>query len=412
MTTGGNRLGTTRDSFDFAIGEELRGERATLGLTLLDAQRDLRIKAVYLAAIEDSDPAVFPNPSFIPGYVRSYARYLGRDPEEVYTRFCAESGFAGPAGAMSDRGRTAAAARGASGGARAAGAAPRATGTFRPDFPMAEKRGGGLPGLAALPVSAIGSVLVMLCLVAGLGYGGWTVLQNIQRVQFAPVEDLPLAAASVEPPPAPEAPDLAETAFAELARPVAATALADLYRQQELEVPILVPRDGPIAGIDPNRAGLATAAAPAAPAAPDAGLIGPVGPVGPEHLAAVAAGPADPLVAAAPDTLTVVAERAAWIRVYLADKTIVFERILETGETYSPPADLAAPLIWAGNSGSVYIRLGDTLRGPLGSGTRSVRDVVLEPKAIAERYAEVEEVPEVISRVFDPALEAAAVALQ
>ena len=27
-----------------------------------------------------------------------------------------------------------------------------------------------------------------------------------------------------------------------------------------------------------------------------------------------------------------VAERAAWIRVYLADKTVVFERILETGE--------------------------------------------------------------------------------
>ena len=123
---------------------------------------------------------------------------------------------------------------------------------------MAEKRGGGLPlaALAALPVSAIGSVLVMLGLVAGLGYGGWTVLQNIQRVQFAPVEDLPVAVAAVEQPPAPEAPDLAETAFAELARPVTATALTDLYRQQELEVPILVPRDGPIAGIDPDRVGL------------------------------------------------------------------------------------------------------------------------------------------------------------
>ena len=38
----------------------------------------------------------------------------------------------------------------------------------------------------------------------------------------------------------------------ELASPVAATALADLYRQQELEVPILVPRDGPIAALDPD----------------------------------------------------------------------------------------------------------------------------------------------------------------
>ena len=37
---------------------------------------------------------------------------------------------------------------------------------------------------------------------------------------------------------------------------MAATALAELYRQQELEVPILVPRDGPIAALDPDRTGL------------------------------------------------------------------------------------------------------------------------------------------------------------
>ena len=125
------------------------------------------------------------------------------------------------------------------------------------------------------------------------------------------------------------------------------------------------------------------------------------------------AGPVDPLTAPVETPgLTVVAERAAWIRVYLADKTVVFEQILETGETYSPPPDLVAPLIWAGNSGSVYVRVGDTLRGPLGSGTRSVRDVALEPKAIVERYAEVEEVPEVISRAFDPGQPQADVALQ
>jgi cytoskeletal protein RodZ len=37
----------------------------------------LRIKADYVAAIENADPSVFPNPSFVPGYVRAYARYLG-----------------------------------------------------------------------------------------------------------------------------------------------------------------------------------------------------------------------------------------------------------------------------------------------------------------------------------------------
>ena len=122
-------------------------------------------------------------------------------------------------------------------------------GGFRPDFPLTRTAAGGLP---EVPLSAIGSVLVLVGLLGGLGYGGWTVLQNIQRVQFAPVEELPLAVAEVDPLDPPEAPALEEPALTELASPVAATALADLYRQQELEVPILVPRDGPIAALDPG----------------------------------------------------------------------------------------------------------------------------------------------------------------
>ena len=67
-----------------------------------------------------------------------------------------------------------------------------------------------------------------------------------------------------------------------------------------------------------------------------------------------------------------VAERAAWVRVYLASGTIIFEQILETGETYSPPEGVGEPMIWAGNAGSVYVRVGEVLHGPLGSGTRAV----------------------------------------
>ena len=105
--------------YEFALGDELRGERATLGKTLLDIQRDLRIKAAYIAAIEDAKPEVFPNPSFIAGYVRSYARYLGLDPDEVFQRFCQESGFAGSAGR-----RRRGARRPARGGAADAGRLP------------------------------------------------------------------------------------------------------------------------------------------------------------------------------------------------------------------------------------------------------------------------------------------------
>jgi len=96
--------------------------------------------------------------------------------------------------------------------------------------------------------------------------------------------------------------------------------------------------------------------------------------------------------------LVVLVERAAWVRVYLADGTVIFELILEKGESYSPPEGVGQPLIWAGNSGSVYVRVGEALHGPLGNGTHAVRDVVLEADAITERFALVDDVPDVISQ--------------
>jgi cytoskeletal protein RodZ len=368
---------------------------------LLDVQRDLRIKATYIAAIEDADVSAFPNPSFIPGYIRSYARYLSLDPDEVYHRFCAESGFSHATPATPK--------------AQAAHRAAAATGdvSFKLKYPLGEPRRGILP---EYPLSALGSLVVLVALVAGLGYGAWNVLQNIQRVQFAPVEDLPLAVADVDPLEAPQPPDLAEAALADLATPVASMDLAELYRQQEADVPILTPRDGPIAAIDPDVVGpLAMRAArinaagqlAARQLAADAPEL-----ANPEIIRAVASGPqsSDEIIAAkvadvlradaAPPQLVVLVERAAWVRVYLADGTVIFERILEKGESYTPPEGVGTPLIWAGNSGSVYVRVGESLHGPLGVGTHAVRDVVLEADAIAERFSLVDDVPDVISQTI------------
>lgn len=384
-------------SYQFSVGDELRGERATLGKTLLDIQRDLRIKAAYIAAIEDAKPDVFPNQSFIPGYVRSYARYLGMDPEEVFRRFCQESGFVPGSGQARSLATP--------------GDKRKPGGGFTPDFPLARER-----RLPEVPLAAMGSLVVLACLLVGLGYGGWMVLQSIQRVRFAPVEELPTAAAEAPPLVVADASDegtaLGEPALTDLARPVAAEALADLYRQQELEVPILVPRDGPIASLDPELTGLlarpqpgmdtrdSVAGAPEVPAA----LVTPAGAV-----------PGEPQVTATPARvpLVVLAERAAWVRVYLANGTVLFEKILEKGESYSPPEGSETPMIWAGNSGSVYVKVGDTLRGPLGSGTRAAKDVVLEPAALTEKFAVVTDVPEVISQTTAPvAVVEPAVAIQ
>ena len=81
------------DSFELRLGDVMRGERATLGKSLLDVQRELKIKATYISAIENADVTAFETPGFISGYVRSYARYLGLDPEWAFKVFCRESGF-------------------------------------------------------------------------------------------------------------------------------------------------------------------------------------------------------------------------------------------------------------------------------------------------------------------------------
>ena len=79
------------DDFELRLGDVMRGERATIGKSLLDVQRELKIKATYIAAIENADPAVFETQGFIAGYVRSYARYLDLDPDWAFSRFCQES---------------------------------------------------------------------------------------------------------------------------------------------------------------------------------------------------------------------------------------------------------------------------------------------------------------------------------
>ena len=81
------------DDFEVRLGDIMRGERATRGKSLMDVQRELKIKAAYIAAVEDADPSVFDTPGFIAGYVRSYAKYLDMDAEEAFDLFCKESGF-------------------------------------------------------------------------------------------------------------------------------------------------------------------------------------------------------------------------------------------------------------------------------------------------------------------------------
>ncbi|MGE0154415.1 MAG: helix-turn-helix domain-containing protein [Reyranellaceae bacterium] len=80
---GGNRHHPSRHS----VGALLREARQSLGLDLPDAARGLRIRLVYLQGIETDDYARLPGKTYVLGFLRSYAEYLGLDGDDVVARY-------------------------------------------------------------------------------------------------------------------------------------------------------------------------------------------------------------------------------------------------------------------------------------------------------------------------------------
>ena len=377
------------DSYDLKLGDELRGERASKGKTLLDVQRDLRIRADYIDAIENADASAFPFAGFAAGYVRSYARYLGLDADDVYRRFCIESGFEGVENSAS-------VAPSLHGGPPPAysgpvpSAAPIET-KFMPSAVEARRMeiGASLRGVA--------SIAVLAALVVGLGYGGWSVLQNIQRVGFAPLPTAPTVQVSAPDFLSPEPVETAD-AMAEQGADVERVTLAALYAAQEPIAPSIEPRDGPIASIDPETAGVY---------APPPGVIEPDAQIGAEDELASVDAPLvnalasfeqvaaldDPIVAeAAPEIASVVsgvsvfAKDEAWVRVRDGESGVLFTGILGAGEQFPLPGEVGDPTLRAGNAGSVYIIVNGEAFGPLGAGPEVAKGVVLTPEAVRSAY--------------------------
>ena len=171
------------DSYTLLLGEELRGERATLGKSLLQVQKDLKIKAAYISAIENCDLDAFPNKGFVAGYIRSYARYLNLNPEEIYERFCTESGFS------------------SQDGSRRLDSADRYKNRGLKDYNI-ETQLDWKPsyvGLKEVDSSLFSRsywffwpFLVAFLILFGISFGAWKVLIDIQKLKIVPADNLPM----------------------------------------------------------------------------------------------------------------------------------------------------------------------------------------------------------------------------
>ena len=78
-----------------ALGQRFRAARESRGLTLPEVAEQIRIRSVYLAAIENEDWTAIGAPVYIRGFLRTYARFLGLDAEEVVADFNIDEGERG-----------------------------------------------------------------------------------------------------------------------------------------------------------------------------------------------------------------------------------------------------------------------------------------------------------------------------
>ena len=219
------------DDYDFRLGDILRGERATLGKSLLDVEKELKIKTNYIAAIENCDPTVFESQGFIAGSVKSYARYLELDPDIIYELFCNESGF------------------------------QTMHGMAKSTQPQ-EKKGYSqktedslfiTPTTAYLPEQkkwyeniepgAVGSLCVTIALVSALGYGAWSFFQEIQKVDLTPTESQPVVLTELQN--LPTALDITSNLMLDQSggSKEGSSRINRIYRSTALDQPVIVARD-------------------------------------------------------------------------------------------------------------------------------------------------------------------------
>lgn len=138
------------ESFDAAeLGAMMREMRENLGHELDAVARDLRIRLVYLEAIESGRLADLPGNAYVSGFLRSYSDFLGLEGEEIVRRF------------------------------KMAGAEISSQPQLHLPSPVEEGR---------LPTA---SILLVAAVIAAAAYGGWYYLSGTGKGPMETVANLP-----------------------------------------------------------------------------------------------------------------------------------------------------------------------------------------------------------------------------
>jgi cytoskeleton protein RodZ len=314
-----------------AVGALLRERREDLGLDLDAIGEALRIKPIYLAALEQGRAQDLPGAAYAIGFIRSYAQLLDLDSDRILDSYKAESADA----------------------------------HIRPDLTL------------PVPLDARslprGPILLVGVILAACGYGTWYYLSTGERSRPERVAAVPAemqravqgtaASSPAEVPPAPITPTPAATASS---------------------VPPF--GSGPPAPPGPSPA-------PAVPAAgsPGPGLVAsPAAAALPRSVPAVPPGNSETTPAATPAAdigakpgghIDIRAVADCWIQVRSGeDQSVVFSRVLKAGETYHVPR--AGLVLRTGNAGALAIVVDGKPAPPIGGIGAQRRDVALDPQVL------------------------------
>ena len=352
------------DQYEIVLGDELRGERATIGKSLLDVQRDLKIKASYIAAIENADLEVFSNPGFIAGYVRSYARYLGLDPIRVYERFCGESGFSNSETVFSlDR-------------KNSSREVPRYFGSKSNWQPGTIGQVENKTNTFVNFIASSAPALVVISVLLGTCFGAFSVLREIQKLDVVALDELPEIFTDFPN-------SLEDSTLQEYG--------TDIYSSEELALPVFEPRDRALSTLKPN---LLTALEDKKALSPLRYRVNDEWFDGSEQEDSFQVSdfsvlkPSSPVLRTTPKIpkVQLLAMTPAWVRIKNNDGAVIFEKILKQRETYFIEKDLFKGVLRAGNAQNVYFVIDEKVFGPLSADKSVVKNVSLDPEVIQSNF--------------------------
>ena len=320
------------------LGGELRARRTSLGWELPDLANSLRIRQVYLEAIEAGRIGELPGTTYALGFVRAYASALGMQGEQMASRFRAETAEVNMRPALS--------------------------------FPAPVPQRG-------VPAGAL--MLLGLLILAG-AYAGWYYVSEHQRTPAQTVPPIPdrLMPSAGKPAPSPQVASILPTASPPAPAPVAQQPIVTARPVQPMTPQGQAAAPTPGAAIPGPVAAVQAAGLPAASVVPPAsGNALPGAP--PVPALAAQAAPGLP----AGTRIVLKANADAWVTVkQTGGGAPVFNKLMHAGETWPVPAGTPGLLLTTGNAGGTELDVDGTPIATLGGSGAVRRDLKLDADAL------------------------------